>query len=80
MYYCEASALNPGLGVEGLEVNAQNEDGEGGGEEGAPRTQKDDETSFGHAETKGPICVQGRHPGQQGDLGWRAGSVANTSL
>lgn len=35
----------------------------------AARTREDDETSFGHAECKGPMGVQGRHPGAAGHVG-----------
>ena len=34
----------------------------------AARTREDDETSFGHAECKGPMGVQGRHPGAAGHV------------
>lgn len=35
----------------------------------AARTREDDEASFGHAECKGPMGVQGRHPGAAGHVG-----------
>lgn len=35
----------------------------------AIRMRENDETSFGHAEYKGPMGVQGRHTGAAGHVG-----------